>query len=160
VLARDPSTSHLKKDSKGIDLMKFDCINFFLTNAQNAVFLHFKHALQPYDITPIQHALLQCLWVTDGQTPSMLAERLHLDTSTITGIITRMEAKDFIQRTFCEEDRRRVIVRLLPAGLELKEKLGNTIEIVNRTLLEDFTPEEAETLKRFLFSLEEKAKSI
>lgn len=140
--------------------MKFECINFFLTNAQNAVFLHFKHALQPYDITPVQHAVLQCLWVEDNQTPSMLAERLHLDTSTITGILSRMEAKELLQRTFCETDRRRVIVHLLPAGAELKEKLGNTIEIVNRALLEDFTPEEAETLKKFLFTLEEKAKSI
>ncbi|MBR4870081.1 MAG: MarR family transcriptional regulator [Oscillospiraceae bacterium] len=140
--------------------MKFDCINFFLTNAQNAVFLHFKHALQPYDITPVQHAVLQCLWVTDRQTPSMLAERLHLDTSTITGILSRMEAKELLQRTFCETDRRRVIVQLLPAGIELKEKLGNTIEIVNRTLLEDFTPEEAATLKKFLFTLEEKAKNV
>ncbi|MBR4869393.1 MAG: MarR family transcriptional regulator, partial [Oscillospiraceae bacterium] len=108
----------------------------------------------------VQHAVLQCLWATDRQTPSMLAEGLHLDTSTITGILIRMEAKELLQRTFCETDRRRVIVQLLPAGIELKEKLGNTIEIVNRTLLEDFTPEEVATLKKFLFNLEEKAKSV
>ena len=139
--------------------MKFSCINFLLTNAQNAVFSHFKHALQPHDITPAQHAVLQCLWATDNQTPSMLAERLHLDTSTITGILSRMESKELLQRTFCETDRRRVLVHLLPAGMELKEKLGDTIENINRTLLADFTPEEAETLKKFLFLLEEKAKN-
>ena len=35
------------------------CINFILSNAQNAVQNYFKRELQQYDITPSQYALLQ-----------------------------------------------------------------------------------------------------
>ena len=35
-----------------------ECINFMLTNVQNAVFLCFKKQLQQFNVTPIQYALL------------------------------------------------------------------------------------------------------
>ena len=68
-----------------------ECINFMLTNVQNAVFLCFKKQLQQYNVTPIQYALLKCLWDEDEQAPSQLAQRLYLDSSTVTGIMSRLE---------------------------------------------------------------------
>ena len=66
------------------------CINFILSNAQNAVQNYFKRELQQYDITPSQYALLQCLHTQDGLTPSQLAQALRLDTSSITGVLSRL----------------------------------------------------------------------
>ena len=61
-----------------------ECINFMLTNVQNAVFLCFKKQLQQFNVTPIQYALLKCLWDEDEQAPSQLAQHLCLDSSTVT----------------------------------------------------------------------------
>ena len=36
-----------------------NCINFILSNAQNAVYNYFKKRLSDYDVTPSQYALLQ-----------------------------------------------------------------------------------------------------
>ena len=63
-----------------------ECINFMLTNVQNAVFLCFKKQLQQFNVTPIQYALLKCLWDEDEQAPSQLAQHLCLDSSTVTGV--------------------------------------------------------------------------
>ena len=76
------------------------CINFILSNTQNAVNNYFKRELQEYDITPSQYALLQCLCTQDGLTPSQLAQELRLDTSSITGILSRLEKKGLIDRVY------------------------------------------------------------
>ena len=93
-----------------------ECINFMLTSTQNAVFNYFKRRLQDFDTTPSQYALLRCLWKQEVQTPSQLAHELHLDTSTITGMLGRLEKKDLIERTYNQEDRRSVHVRLREEG--------------------------------------------
>ena len=68
-----------------------ECINFMLTNVQNAVFLCFKKQLQQFNVTPIQYALLKCLWDNDMQTPTMLAQALQIQSSDVvvasTGVI-------------------------------------------------------------------------
>ena len=79
------------------------CINFILSNTQNAVNNYFKRELQEYDITPSQYALLQCLCTQDGLTPSQLAQELRLDTSSITGILSRLEKKGLIDRVYNQE---------------------------------------------------------
>lgn len=79
-----------------------ECINFLLTNARNAVFLYFKKELQEYNVTPIQYTLLKCLEDEDQRMPAQLVQTLHLDTSTVTGILARLEDKDLLIRNFCK----------------------------------------------------------
>ena len=41
-----------------------ECVNYLLTTAQHSVFLKMTEKLSVYDITPIQYAVLYCLWKT------------------------------------------------------------------------------------------------
>ena len=130
-----------------------DCINFQLTMVQNSVFSYFKGQLAPYDVTPSQYALLSCLWEKDGQSPTQLAQTLNLDTSSMTGLLTRMEGKDLIRREFSTEDRRAVIIHITPLGLSLKGEITRAIEEANHTVLRGITPEEDRVLRRCLTTL-------
>ena len=38
-----------------------ECINFLLTTAQHTVFQYLSQRLAPYDITPSQYGILNCL---------------------------------------------------------------------------------------------------
>ncbi len=114
------------------DTMKLqECINFLLTNAQNTVFTYFKHELHDLDVTPIQYATLKCLWEQDGQMPSQLAETLCLDSSTVTGILSRLEDKHLLTRDFSTEDRRKVIVHLTDEGKALEKPVSDIITRLN-----------------------------
>ncbi|MTK11157.1 MAG: MarR family transcriptional regulator [Clostridiaceae bacterium] len=127
-----------------------ECINFLLTKAQHTVFQYLKTNLAQFDVTPVQYGILKCLWDEDGQTPKQIARTLSLDGSTITGILDRMENKNLVRRTPDPDDRRTLKVVITNQGLELRECIEEVIEEVNKRILEIFTFEEQEQLKKFL----------
>ena len=116
------------------------CINFILSNTQNAVHNYFKRKLQDYDITPSQYALLHCLYVQDGLTPSQLAQALRLDTSSITGILSRLEKKGLIDRVYSQEDRRSVSIHLREEGKALWNQVDRVIDEANAKILDGLDP--------------------
>lgn len=127
-----------------------ECINFLLTNAQNTVFTYFKRELACLDVTPIQYATLKCLWEEDGQMPSQLAETLNLDSSTVTGILGRLEDKGLINRSFRMDDRRKVIVHLTEAGKSLETPVNDIITRLNREVTEGLSEEQMDVFRHHL----------
>lgn len=137
-----------------------ECINFMLTNVQNAVFLCFKKQLQQFNVTPIQYALLKCLWDEDEQAPSQLAQHLCLDSSTVTGIMGRLEEKSLIVREYCKTDRRRIIVCLTDAGRALQKPIEALIEETNRLVTRGISAEQLQTLRSDLLHIAEQANEL
>lgn len=131
-----------------------DCINFILSNAQNAVYSYFKKRLQEFDITPSQYSLLSCLRSQDGQTPSQLAQALKLDTSSITGILSRTEKKDLIGRSYSQEDRRSVSIYLRPEGSALLNQVDRVIEEANAKITRGFDSKHYEQFLTYLSMIE------
>ncbi len=98
-----------------------ECINFLLTTAQHTVFQYLSQRLAPYDITPSQYGILNCLWINDGTClPRQIAELLCLETSTVSGILDRMQKKDLIDRVINPENRREILVMITPKGGSVK----------------------------------------
>lgn len=127
-----------------------DCINFTITKLQQSVQQLFKAELLPHGITPGQYAVLQCLWDEDGQTPGHLSERLLLDSSSMTGVLDRIEQKGLIERRAIPSDRRAVQVVLTEQGRQLKEPVLQAIKDANRKALAKLEPEEAKVLRDLL----------
>ena len=127
-----------------------ECINFLLTNAQHNVFQYLSKRLTEYDVTPVQHGVLSCLMGKSYDTPKHLAESMSLETSTISGVLDRMQKKGLIDRVINKEDRREVQVRLTDKGRELEEKITVVIDEVNAEVLKSFSEEEVASLKDFL----------
>ena len=137
-----------------------DCINFILTHAQNAVFTYFKRELHHLDVTPIQYASLKCLWEEDGQMPSQLAETLHLDSSTVTGILSRLQDKGLIIRSFNTGDRRKVIVHLTDEGRALEKPVSEIIERLNHELTDGISEADMEVFHRVIGTITENAEKL
>ncbi len=129
------------------------CINFTLTKAQQAVQQLFKVELAPFGITPGQYAILSCLWEDDGQTPRQLAERLSLDSSSITGILDRVEQKGLIQRQAVPRDRRTLQVVLTSKGRELEKPVNQAILDANQKVLSQLEEQDSEKLRKYLHKL-------
>lgn len=126
----------------------YECINFLLETTRNSVHAYFKGKLAPFDVTPIQYALLKCLWKADMQPPSQLAQALKIDASTTTGVVERLERKSLVERVYSKTDRRSIHVCLTPSGAALQKGVEAAILEANREVLSDFSDEEAILFKK------------
>jgi len=79
---------------------------------------------QPYldkmGITYPQYLVLMVLWESDGISVNEIAQKLLLNTNTVTPLLKRMEAQGIISRNRSEADERKVIVNLTARGNEMK----------------------------------------
>lgn len=124
-----------------------ECVNYLLTTAQHSVFLKMTEKLSVFDLTPVQYAVLYCLWENDKKSPKEIAERLKLENSTISGILERMEKKGLIKRMISKEDRRFIQIMLTEKGAALEEDVLATVDEVNEEVMSVFSKEECENLK-------------
>ena len=127
-----------------------ECINFLLTTAQHNVFQLLSVKLAEYDVTPSQYGVLSCLWGKSHATPKQIAETLCLETSTISGVLDRMQKKDLIDRVINKEDRREVQVIITEKGKSLEDPISKIIDEVNAEVLKDFKQEEVLNIKNAL----------
>ena len=127
-----------------------ECINYLLTTAQHNGFQYLSIRLAKYDVTPSQYGVLSCLWGKSHATPKQIAETLCLETSTISGVLDRMQKKELIDRVINKEDRREVQVIITEKGRALQEPITEIIDSVNEEVLKDFTVEEVAQIKNAL----------
>lgn len=127
-----------------------ECINFLLTTAQHNVFQYLSQQLAPYDITPSQYGVLNCLWGKEYNTPKQIAEALCLETSTVSGVLDRMQKKGLLDRIINTEDRREVRVMATEKGKALEEPVLKIIEEVNVEALKNLNLKQQTCLKEYL----------
>ena len=126
------------------------CINYLLTTAQHSVFQYLNGKLSEYDVTPSQYGVLSCLWQREFATPKQISEILCLETSTISGVLDRMQKKGLIDRVINRDDRREERVVPTEKGKALQEPISKIIDEVNEEVLKCFTEEEVALLKNQL----------
>ncbi len=127
-----------------------ECINYLLTAVQNTVHTHFKASLQSFDVTPAQYMVMYLLRKEGNLSPSVLAQFCRLDSSTMTGILTRMEKKGLIERRHSENDRRSVDIYITSEGASLLPDILTTINKCNAETLDCLLPKEQQQLKSYL----------
>ena len=69
-------------------------------------------------------------------------EEFHLSHPTVSGILSRLEKKDFIEFRPDEQDRRVKRIYLRPKGIEYHERIHRVIRENEQRIVRDFTEEE------------------
>lgn len=75
-----------------------NCINFLLSTAQHNVFQYLNSQLAEYGVTPAQYGVMNCLWKYRDLTPKQIGELLHLEASSVSGILERMQNNGLLER--------------------------------------------------------------
>ncbi|AEG48083.1 transcriptional regulator, MarR family [Sphingobium chlorophenolicum L-1] len=101
-----------------------DQLCFSLYAASMAISRAYKPMLDRLGITYPQYLVLHALWEQDGRTIGQIAERLSLESSTVTPLVKRLEAGGFLTRARSAADERRVDVRLTERGAAMREECG------------------------------------
>ena len=79
-----------------------------------------------------------------------IEEEFHLTHPTVSGILSRLEKKDFIEFLPDEADRRCKRIYLRPKGREFIETIRRTIVETEKQMVQDFTEEEKEQFHSLL----------
>lgn len=103
------------------DLTLEDQLCFSLYATSMAINRIYKPLLDRLGITYPQYLVLSTLWEQDGRTVGAIAERLALESSTITPLVKRLEAASLVRRAREASDERRVLVSLTDSGRALKQ---------------------------------------
>jgi DNA-binding MarR family transcriptional regulator len=111
--------------------------------------------LAPYDVTPQQYNVLRIL---RGAGPTGLPTleiggRMLEQAPGITRLLDRLEAKQWVRRERCPQDRRQVLCWLTPAGLSLVEKLDDPVDEADREAVAMLCAEDQERLLHLLEAL-------
>jgi len=85
-----------------------------------------------------------------GHSCSEIAKRMINRDPDITRLVDRLERRGLVQRTREEKDRRVVIARITPAGLELLKGLDRPVEELNRKILGHLGNQRLTTLIKLL----------
>lgn len=93
---------------------------FSLYAASMSVNRIYKPLLDRLGLTYPQYLVLTALSEDDGQTVSGIADRLALESSTVTPLVKRMEAAELVTRSRNSKDERQVNVRLTGKGRNLR----------------------------------------
>lgn len=95
---------------------------FPLYAASRELTRRYKPYLDPLGLTYPQYVTMMALWEQDGVKVSDLGERLHLDSATLTPLLKRLEAHNYVSRRRSTEDERAVIISLTDEGRALRER--------------------------------------
>lgn len=83
----------------------------------------YRSLLREFDLTYPQYLVMLVLWEKDRVNVSEICDQLYLETTTLTPLLKRLEARGLIGRKRSAEDERQVIVSLTDEGRALRQQL-------------------------------------
>src|SRR5258708_6026527 len=99
-----------------------DLLCFAVYSASHAFSRVYKPLLDELGLTYPQYLVMVSLWAKDDQTVGELGEPLFLESSTLTPLLKRLEANDYVARSRDPSDERQVRIRLTNQGRALHRK--------------------------------------
>jgi DNA-binding MarR family transcriptional regulator len=83
--------------------------------------------LNEFGLTYPQYLVLSVLWKEDGLRVNEIGQRLELDSGTLTPLLKKLEAMNFLKRQRGEADERTVTAELTYPGKSLQSKVSGSL---------------------------------
>lgn len=138
----------MTEESKDLDLKTLP--GHYVRRIHQLVVALFVDELSDINLTPVQYSSLQTICNQPGIDQKTLCETIGYDSSTIGGVIDRLEARGLVARKVSPVDRR---VRLLSAtkdGLVMLEQAVPRMLKSQKRFLEPLTPKERKEFMRLM----------
>jgi DNA-binding MarR family transcriptional regulator len=135
------------------DATKHICFN--LGRVMRRVYDHYEKRLAPFGLTSPQYFVFNALWMGDGISVGELGERVSLDSSTLTGIIDRLEKSSYVERKINPDDRRSVLIFLTDKAREVGPQILDFADELDAKLRQLSSADDMATFERVLRALGE-----
>lgn len=108
----------------------------------------YQEDLEQLGITYPQYLVLMILWEQEQAAVNEIAERLYLQTNTITPLLKRMEVMELVTRTRSTADERKVMVTLTSKGRAMEQEAAQIpLRLIQRLRERGVSMSEAEFLE-------------
>jgi len=87
----------------------------------------YSSVLQPFQLTYPQYLVLLALWEEDGVTVKQLGDILGIGTGTLTPMLNRMEAQQWLRKERSKQDERRVHIYLEHKAYEQQQQISDAV---------------------------------
>jgi DNA-binding MarR family transcriptional regulator len=103
---------------------------------------------EPHGVTVQQYNVLRILrGAGDEPLPTLeIGERMIEQSPGVTRLLDRLEGQGLVSRERCAQDRRQVLCRITPAGVELLKAMDPDVEALEISALDVLEPSEREAL--------------
>ena len=108
-------------------------------------------AMEEMELTAAQgHLMGYLIHSREPRCPRDVEKAFHLSHPTVSGLLSRLEQKGFVELRTDPEDRRFKRIYLLPKAWQLDERISRTLEENERKMTDGFTQQEREEFAAML----------
>lgn len=115
--------------------------------------LYTKELNKKYRVSLPQLYCLLALYENGPSPPSQIAKYIMVNSSTVTGIIDRLEHKGLVERSRISQDRRKITITLTSAGLDILKNTPFPLEEKILNGLKKLPPDEINLMVQALTNL-------
>lgn len=128
-------------------------INLVLSN--NLANSLMSESLKTFDISIPQFNVLRILRGQKGKPANLntIQDRMVNQMSNTSRLIDKLLEKDLVNRTICEENRRKIEVFITPTGMDLLKKIDPVVADTEQRITQNLTTKEIENLNQLLEKL-------
>jgi DNA-binding MarR family transcriptional regulator len=127
-----------------------ECIFFQLAKISQLGARIWGQKVSDLNITAVQAMVLRFLYDKDGITSIDLGKKTELDSSTVTGILDRLESAGLITRKDNPDDRRSILIYLTEEGKVTGGEVARRIDEANKDFLKVLNKQEEKELRRII----------
>lgn len=129
-------------------------ICFALSVASRGVIAAYRPVLEPLKLTHPQYLVMLALWQHAPLSLKALAERLHMETATLSPMTRRLEALGYLRRDQDPDDGRGLALSLTEQGQALRQQAEQVpVEMMRRLQMDE---DELRDLHRLMTTLMER----
>lgn len=125
-------------------------VGFLIKQVQSSLNRMIDQHVSPLGLTAMQWRPLVMIRYRDINTPAELSRQTHVDTGAMTRTLDRLEAKHFLTRQRCPDDRRVVRLELTATGQDAAAQILPAVATTLNAHLQGFSKTEVETLMSLL----------
>ena len=125
----------------------------YIRRLQQIAVAIFLDETKTFGITPVQYAALQAIANSPGIDQRTLAGAIGFDTSTIGGVIDRLDARGLVKRGYSETDRRVRLLSLTPEGRKLLKAVIPSMQVAQQRILAPLSESDRRDFMRILEQL-------
>ena len=144
-----PAGNHIPEIGETLDFMRL------LWAVDHGLHSASKRMNRRTGITGPQRLVIRIVGRAPGISAGALARVLHIDPSTLTGVLRRLEERKLIHRTADQLDGRRTLIWLTPQGAEFDSHQPGSVEESIAAALEHQTPESITEAVKVLLAIAE-----
>lgn len=125
-------------------------VGILIKRVQSSLNRMIDQHVSPLGLTAMQWRPMVMIRYWNINTPAELSRETHVDTGAMTRTLDRLEAKNFLTRQRCTDDRRVVKLELTETGQDVAAQILPAVAATLNTHLEGFSEAEIEILMDLL----------